>query len=135
MNNYKEIIKSHALRITPARVAVLSIFDTAQKPLDISEIIENLRQRKIAADQATIYRIIENFVEKNLLARLQFQEKRYFYEKKGREHHHAICQKCGSIQDVTKCNIKRIEREIVKSMNFKVSRHSLEFFGLCASCS
>jgi Fe2+ or Zn2+ uptake regulation protein len=134
MNTYKEVIKKHGLRITPARVAVLNILDNTDKPLDISSILTLLRGQKLAADQATIYRIIENFIERGLLTRLQFREKKFYYETKRKEHHHAICQKCGSIQDVTKCNIKRLEREIEKNMNFKVTSHSLEFFGVCALC-
>jgi Fe2+ or Zn2+ uptake regulation protein len=135
VNIHKDIIKSHGLRITPARVSILNIFDDSDKPLDISTIITLLGEKKVAADQATIYRIIENFVEKDLLVRLQFQEKKYFYEKRGREHHHAICKKCGSITDIAKCNIKRLERGIMQNMKFKVTNHSLEFFGTCVNCS
>jgi len=131
---YKDAIRDKGLRITAARVAVLDVLSTSLKPLDISGIVAQISRRKVDADQATIYRIIENFIDKGLVTKLQFQEKKFYYEIKGEEHHHAICSKCGKIEDVSKCNIKRLEREISKSMGFVVEKHSLEFYGLCTNC-
>jgi Fur family peroxide stress response transcriptional regulator len=135
VNVFKENIRSNGLRITPARVAVLSILNDSQKPLDIAAIYKEISKRHVDADQATIYRIVDNFIEKDMIKRLQFGENKFYYEAKGTEHHHAICTNCGKIEDVVKCNIKRLEKEILKNMNFNVASHSLEFYGLCEDCS
>lgn len=135
MNVYKESIKSKGLRITPARVAVLSILTDSRKPLDIASIYQEVSKRHVDADQATIYRIIDNFIEKDMIKRLQFGENKFYYEPSGVEHHHVLCTNCGKIEDVRKCNIKRLEKEILQNMNFTVKSHSLEFFGLCSDCS
>ena len=134
MAPHKEAIRAKGLRITPARLAVLSVLAEAEKPLDISQIIEEIVKRHIDADQATIYRIIENFMKKDLIIKLQFQEKKFYYEVKSTEHHHAICSKCGRIEDVSTCNIKRLEKEIDRTKGFLVAKHSLEFYGVCQNC-
>lgn len=135
MNLQKELIRNKGLRVTPARVAVLNVLSEAQEPLDIASILQQISRRRIDADQATIYRIVENFIKKDLISRLQFQEKRFFYEAKREEHHHAICTNCGKIEDVSKCNIGRLENEIEKKSGFNVKSHSLEFYGICNGCS
>lgn len=134
MNLQKDLIRNKGLRVTPARLAVLNVLTEAQKPLDIASIWERISRKRVDADQATIYRIIENFIQKDLISRLQFQEKKFFYEAKREEHHHAICKNCGKIEDVSKCNIKRLEKEIDESIGFRVESHSLEFYGTCRGC-
>ena len=122
------------LRITPARVAVLRILENSRIPLDISSIYKEVAKHHVDADQATIYRIVENFLEKNLITKLQFQEKKFFYEAIRPEHHHAICDNCGKIEDISNCSIKRTEKRIEENKGFRVRRHSLEFFGTCIKC-
>ena len=131
---HKELIRSTGLRLTPARLAVFSILEDSNKPLDIISIYKEVAKRHVDADQATIYRIIENFIDKNLVIRIRLQEKKFYYESKRAEHHHAICENCGSITDISNCSIGKVEREIEKTKGFLVKRHSLEFFGLCADC-
>ncbi len=130
----KETIRSKGLRVTPARIAVLRTLEETNKPIDIASILSIVQRSKVDADQATIYRIVESFLEKNLISRIQFQEKKFFYESKRVEHHHAICEKCGKIEDVSNCSIKRTEQRIEEKIGFKVKSHNLEFFGLCLEC-
>lgn len=135
MNFQKELIRNKGLRVTPARVAVLNILAESQEPLDIASIFEQTAKKRVDADQATIYRIVENFIQKDLILRLQFKEKRFFYEAKRAEHHHAVCTNCGKIEDVSKCNIKRLEKEIAVNSGFQVKSHALEFYGYCKDCA
>lgn len=134
MQIQKDTIRQNGLRVTPARLAVLNILNNSAKPMDIMTIYEKVSKMHVDADQATIYRIVENFIKKDIIVKLQFQEKKFYYEAKMKDHHHAVCQKCGKIEDISNCSIPRIEREIERSKGFKVLSHSLEFFGLCANC-
>ncbi|MBI4733738.1 MAG: transcriptional repressor, partial [Rubrobacteridae bacterium] len=49
-------------------------------------------------------------------------------------HHHAVCERCGDIEDVD-CfeGMRLIERQL-KAIDFKVNAHMIEFFGLCKKC-
>ncbi len=134
MTFYKELIKSKGLRITPARIAVLQVLESSPHPIDIPALLKGVERKKILADQATIYRIIEHFIQKNLIKRIQFNEKKFYYEAKLYDHHHAICEKCHKVEDILRCSIDRIEREIEKNTGFRVKSHSLEYFGICKNC-
>lgn len=128
------IVRNLGLRATPARVAVMDIMEKTTKPLDVAEIINLLKKRKVDTDQATIYRIMDSFYDKGAITRLQFNDNKFRYEGKTSEHHHAICTHCGAIEDVSNCSIETLESQIEKTKGFKVENHSLEFFGLCKNC-
>lgn len=128
------IIKDKQLRVTSARTAILEILSKAKKPLDISSIKNELFKLNINADQATIYRIIEIFIKKNLIERLQFEEKKFFYEIIKDEHHHTFCLKCGKITDIPICKVEELENDIENNLGFKTQKHVLTFYGTCKNC-
>lgn len=136
MNNFKMLLRGVDLKTTNARLAVLKYMTNTSLPLDADSIHENIESKHVGrVDRVTVYRILDNFYKKGLVNRLQFQEGKFRYELSDRrEHHHLICEKCGSIEDVPDCNIKELEKEIQTKKQFLVKRHSLEFFGLCPVC-
>ena len=123
------------LRATPARIALLQLLEKSDKPLDVQSMIEFLEKKDIATDPATVFRIVNMFTEKGLVKPIQLHEGKFRYELKNKaDHHHLVCEKCGDIQDISDCSIDALEKEIEKMKQFKVTSHSLEFFGVCKSC-
>lgn len=123
------------LRATPARIAVMRLLETTDKPVDVQTIISFLETKGISADPATVFRIINMFTEKGLAKQIQLQEGKARYElAASADHHHLVCTKCGDIQDISDCNIDVLENHIEKKKQFKVTSHSLEFFGICNNC-
>lgn len=123
------------LRATPARIALMNLLEKADKPLDVKEMIEFLEKKDIQTDPATVFRIVNMFTEKGLVKPIQFNEGKFRYELIDKaDHHHLVCEKCGDIQDISDCNIDVLENHIEKKKDFKVTSHSLEFFGICSDC-
>ncbi len=134
-HNCREELKVVALRVTPARLGVLELLEKTDKPLDVITMINYLERQGINADPVTSFRIINLFTEKGLTRRVQFQEGKFRYELSSREdHHHLICMKCDSIQDISDCGVELLEKRIKKKKKFLIKKHSLEFFGLCINC-
>lgn len=129
----KEELKNVSLQITPARIAAMQLFESHDTPLDVQHVIDHL-QKELGVDRVTVFRIINTFVEKGLIRKLEFGEGKARYELNTGEHHHLICQECGSIQDISDCNIGELEKDIQKKKGFLVKQHSLEFFGICKNC-
>lgn len=135
IHDHKDELKGVALKATPARLAVLDYLETAKKPLDIVSIFENLKRRKINADIATVFRIINIFTDRGLTRKIEFHEGKFRYEiASAFDHHHFICENCGVIEDISDCNIESLESEISKKKGLLIKKHSLEFFGLCKNC-
>ncbi len=130
----QESLRNKNLRVTSARVAVLEMLAQRKKPIAVIEIENYLDQKKIQVDQVTIYRMLDAFLKKNLITRLDFQEGKFRYEFFGQDHHHLICEDCGHIEDVDICPVEKIENQIARTQNFAVTRHALEFFGFCGAC-
>jgi len=131
---WKKQLGNNKLKTTKARLAVLEILEAVGKPLDVSEIESELTNQSVTADNATVYRILDIFVDKNLVQRIEFQEGKFRYEISGRKHHHLICENCGKIKDVNDCPVVDLEASIAKKHKFVIKRHALEFFGLCEDC-
>jgi Fur family ferric uptake transcriptional regulator len=130
MDHSKEILKSHSLKVTPTRVMVLEILSKAKKPLSVKDIQKKLGQ---AIDLATLYRTFETLRFSGLVLEVDFKHGHSHYELATmKHHHHAICEKCGRVVDISKCDIKNLEKQVLKLSKFKkINSHSLEFFGIC----
>lgn len=132
-HNCAQELKNVSLQITPARIAAMQLFETHNTPLDAQHVIDHLR-KDLGVDRVTVFRIINTFVEKGLIRKLEFGEGKARYELNRNEHHHLICEVCGSIEDISDCNISGLEKDIKKKKSFLVKNHSLEFFGICRDC-
>lgn len=129
-----QILKTSGLKSTEARAAVLSCLETGKHPMDAATLFEFLKTQNISADQATVYRILNTFYEKGIIKRIEIGEGKYRYEVEKAHHHHLVCTNCGKIEDIEIDLTEDFDREISKKKGFKVTSHSLEFFGLCRSC-
>lgn len=131
----KDELNEVELRATPARIALMQLLEKSDKPLDVSSMIEFLDQKDIKTDPATVFRIVNMFTEKGLVKPIQLHEGKFRYELAAKaNHHHLVCERCGDIQDISDCNIDVLENHIEKKKKFKVTSHSLEFFGICEDC-
>lgn len=123
------------LRATPKRLAALKILEAADKPLDVATIKIELRRNGIKTNPATIFRMMNSFSDKGIVREINLQESKLRYEHAAKEdHHHLLCENCGSIEDISNCNIDVWGKDLLEKKGFLVKHHSLEFFGLCNLC-
>lgn len=131
-----EQLKSVELKVTGQRKAILGILSASKKPLDAEEIKKTLHTKRIPVDQATIYRILKTFTDKEIVRKIILQEGKTHYELTDRpHHHHIVCLSCGNIQDIEECGMDVIEQEIAKKTGFTIQSHSFELFGICSGCN
>ncbi len=127
-------LEQSGLRSTKARIGILSILGEEQKPIDVMSLRKKLKAKKIDADEATVYRILDMFTKKRIVHRIELGEGKFRYELPREHHHHLICEHCGRIEDIEECKLTSIEKKIAKDKKFTIHHHALEFFGLCAKC-
>ncbi len=128
-------IKIFGLKNTKAREGIIELIKSSISPVDATTTMRILRTKGINADQATIYRALNLFVEKGLLKQIYFNDGIVRYELAEKpEHHHAVCIKCSKVEDITDCSVDKLEKQIEKKKGFTVLSHSLEFFGYCRNC-
>jgi len=134
MQELQDLLRHSALKVTSARIAVLDFLSRAKYPQDAEEIYNYLQSRNKKIDRATVYRILDVFLQKGLIQKVEFGEGRSRFELSKNDHHHLICENCGRITDISDCRISDFEEQIKQKKYFLIKRHSLEFFGICKLC-
>jgi Fe2+ or Zn2+ uptake regulation protein len=130
----KENLRSKKLKATPARLELLQLLSKSPAPLSIGDMQKKMVKSK--PDQATFYRMVKDLKEAGIIRQVNIEHNHAHYEIGNDHHHHAICEQCGKVIDLSSCNIAGLEKEIMKKTKFKtINRHSLEFFGVCNTCS
>ncbi len=132
---FRPLLQKAGLKVTPERLAILNVLSKANKPLSVRDLKEKLRDTEV--DQATIYRNMESLTKSKVIRLVNFQHDHNHYEIiSDKHHHHLICEKCGKVVDVSKCDTSKIEQQVKKLGNFAtINSHALEFFGLCKTCA
>jgi Fur family transcriptional regulator, ferric uptake regulator len=129
----KEILTKNSLRITQPRLDILKVLKKNHKPLTIAEIQEKLED---PIDQATVYRTMDSFLKKRIVASYDFKDNFTRYEMivDRDHHHHVICKKCGRVENIEECFSHEIEDDL-KKKGYKEVTHYMEFFGICEKCN
>lgn len=129
-------IADEGFRITKLRSAIIEIMAQSEKPFSIDEIARHLRNADTPTHRWSLYRQMELLVKMNVAEPVIFHDGLIRYELLTKaHHHHVICTKCDHVEDVAlKTELDEEEKRIERKTKFQITRHSLEFFGLCASC-
>jgi Fur family transcriptional regulator, zinc uptake regulator len=116
------------LKKTPSRLAVLAQFTSATRALSALDLHHALPNINVA----TLYRIVDSFVEHGILERSdEFQPKEKHYQLAGSTHRHTIhCVLCDQRQPLSYCPV-HLRPEID---GFQVLNHRLEIEGICMNC-
>ena len=133
MINYISLLRSKGLRATNLRLAVIRHLDQNHGPFTAQEIFEQLGS---TGNLATIYRIVESFVDNGLALKCNFEDgfSRYeIFHTKKEHHHHVICTKCQNWENIAFCPVD-LSYEKIEKMGFTEISHRLEFFGICSTC-
>ncbi|MEK7617618.1 MAG: Fur family transcriptional regulator [Patescibacteria group bacterium] len=127
-----EALKKGKLKITPIRFKLLDVLEHTKKPLRVKDIIKIVK-----SDIVTVYRNLESLMKLGLVGQVFLDQKEAYFELADKKHHHhAICENCGRVEDIRDLIHHKLNKAALKASGFaNISRHSLEFFGICKQCS
>jgi Fur family transcriptional regulator, ferric uptake regulator len=125
-------------RYTHQRRRLVEILTRSGNPLTIPEI---LRGRGLA--QSSVYRNLGDLERAGVVRRLVTDEEYGRYELSEdltEHHHHVICSRCGTVQDLPmRAEVERRMEEtlgrLARSVGFAEVSHRLDLIGVCASCA
>ena len=132
MDTVTRILKENGQRFTSQKKEVFCTLK--HKPQTVLEILNSLTAKNNLMDKTTIYRILMSFEELGLVREVNLGDREIRYELANNDHHHhLVCEKCKSIEDVELCEDELL-KEVKKQSSFEIKSHSLEFFGICKKC-
>jgi Fur family transcriptional regulator, ferric uptake regulator len=122
--------------MTRPREWIASILAREQRFLSAAEIHGALKRSGARVSLSTVYRTLDRFAGKGeVTVRAEAEgEVTYMLCEPARHHHHAICGKCGRVEDVDCAAMEQFADSLRKLYGFELNGHALEFFGRCRSC-
>jgi Fur family ferric uptake transcriptional regulator len=133
-----DALRANGLRITRPRRSIIELLERASAPLTAAAIHEALRKRRIVIDLASVYRTVSALEARELIHRLQSVEGVVRCEpgfEASRCHHHLVCERCGAAREIACDGLEPQRARVEKATGFHITRHQLEFVGLCAACA
>ncbi|MBV8338779.1 MAG: transcriptional repressor [Candidatus Eremiobacteraeota bacterium] len=123
-------------RLTAQRRVIMRHLAGIRRYFTAQELHARLARSHPRMGLATVYRTLEMLRELDLVASTPrgAGEAAYLYCA-GDHHHHAVCTRCGRVDDVPCRSLPGFERMLSSSYQFRLTEHQLEFYGVCARCS
>ena len=130
----KQELRSVALRATSGRVAVLRALE--RSPHSTAErVFELISSNLPGTSQQAVYMVLNDLARVGLIRRFEPAGSAALYERRvGDNHHHLVCESCGSVQDVD-CVVGSAPCLAPGGSElFRVREAEVTFWGLCGRC-
>ncbi len=139
LSESRHILREKGYKLTSTRLAVLKIMaKNSKKHLTSQQIYDLVKKEHSHIGMATVYRTLHLLQEMGLIYSNIFTDGVLRYEladiSDRHKHHHLVCEVCGEISEVQEDLLESIEKSIHKNSGFKVTDHSLKFYGICKKC-
>lgn len=130
-------IRDCGLRATLPRLRVLQLFhEHPGKHLSADDIFHLLAHEKINVILPTVYRVLMQFADANILIRHTFDAERAVFElNEGTHHDHLICTECGRVEEFIDEAIERRQKAVAHQRRFVLQTYTLTLYGLCEQCA
>lgn len=133
-----DLIRTEGHRLTPQRLMVLDVLFHTEGHLSAEEVQAQIAQRYPYMDISTVYRTLQLLKEMRLAneVRLEGEPVRYEAALVGRGHHHLLCTRCGSMQEVDlRTALEVVCEHLQQAHGFHANLSHLTIPGLCAQCA
>ena len=136
MSRETDELKQAGLKATRPRLMILQLLEDAEeRHLTAEGVYRSLLDAGEEVGLATVYRVLTQFEQAGLVKRHHFDGERAFFELDENKHHdHMVCMRCGRVEEFVNDEIERLQQEVAKAHNFRLTDHRMELYGLCADC-
>jgi len=114
----------------------LALLQAERKYLTAADIHKLLGRRRQRLALTTVYRTLQLLVKLGAVATRSEStgEAAYLFCANDEHHHHAICTKCGHVEEVNCRVIDDFKQMLLARQSFALDDHSMELYGRCAAC-
>ena len=122
-----------------ARRAVIELLEQQECALSAHEIESRLRERGRQVGRASIYRVLEELEELDLVMRLDLGTGTARFEAVDpagdHHHHHLLCDDCGDLVPFSDPELEKVIGRVSRRLPYPVSGHDVTLHGFCETCS
>ncbi len=127
-------IRSRGFRLTPQRLTILQVLQHSGGHLTPAEVFEISRQSMPGLTETTVYRTLEFLAKNGFALAAHIGSGKLVYQVGGNDHHHVICQNCGSEMEISHTQLTGLYDTIENLTGYRLTTSHLTFFGLCPNC-
>jgi len=126
-------LKSTGLKATLPRLKILEIFQTGQqRHMTAEDVFRVLVQEGSDVGLATVYRVLAQFEQADILLRSHFESDKAVYElNEGQHHDHLVCLDCGRVEEFFDAEIEHRQHAVAKAKGFTIADHALSLYAHC----
>lgn len=131
---YKQELRSAALRATSGRVAVLRALESAPHS-SAEQVFALISDDLPGTSPQAVYMVLNDLARAGLIRKFEPAGSAALYERRaGDNHHHLVCESCGAVQDVD-CVVGQAPCLTPDDgQGFQVREAEVTFWGLCPRC-
>src|SRR5450830_1954742 len=132
MTNIDEL-KSTGLKATLPRLKILEIFQKGtQRHMTAEDVFRLLLEEHSDVGLATVYRVLAQFEQADILCRSHFESGKAVYElNEGQHHDHLVCLDCGKVEEFYDSEIEKRQNSVAKTKGFAIADHALSLYAHC----
>ncbi len=132
MTNIEEL-KSTGLKATIPRLKILEVFQrSSQRHMSAEDVFRVLLLENSDVGLATVYRVLTQFEQANILSRSQFEGGKSVYElNEGQHHDHIVCLDCGKVEEFYDPEIESRQQAVAQDKGFTITDHALSLYARC----
>ena len=130
-----EELKNTGPKATLPRLKILEIFQKgAQRHMTAEDVFRVLLDDRSDVGLATVYRVLAQFEQADILTRSHFESGKAVYELNEGEHHdHLVCLDCGKVEELYDAEIEKRQNAVAKAKGFKIADHALSLYAHCTT--
>jgi len=130
MGNENRELRKAGLKITMPRVKILELLEHADGGhLSAEEIYQQLLEEGEQTGLATVYRVLTQFEQADLVLRHNFEGGKAVFElNRGDHHDHMVCTDTGDVIEFHNEEIEELQRKIAAAHGYDLVDHSLVLY-------
>lgn len=129
----KRSLENSGLRCTPQRYGVMAFLMGHSGHPTAAEIFDAVNRLDPRSSRATIYNNLRDLVRAGLVREVAVEGRAARFDAKAKQHHHFICDRCGTVEDV---EWYEVPRPASGSLGKRMVREcELIVRGWCAKCA
>lgn len=129
----RQCLETGGLRCTPQRYAVMAFLMNHTGHPTAAEIFEAVNHADPRCSRATTYNNLRDLVQSGLVREVAAEGRAARFDAKGLRHHHFICDRCGSVEDIKWYNVPMPASGSLGKRSLR--EYELIFRGLCVKCA
>ena len=136
LQSFEGWLRARGSPSTAQRRRILEVVQSSPAHFDAEELAARVSASGARVSRATLYRTLASLEAAGVVRRVDLDEDHAHFELAQRAHHeHLVCERCGRIIEVSDAGLERQLASILRAHGFRASRHLVQVFGTCASCS